>query len=172
MRGPRLAQPPSFRRSLPLSSHKPFSAPRLYRSNLSDAVSKKDYREDWVKVIEEYKKDKKQLARDLGAAESIDSIHMERNKQLAQELEIANSGREARKKPFMTMAGVVESIAGDVIGLVLLAVASYFYYTLTGKERLKPEDKKVADKEPAAEQGVEIWFGEPEGEEKWQGQDG
>jgi hypothetical protein len=98
---------------------------------------------------------------------------MESNRQLTQELEIAGTSRKARKKPFMTMADVVESIAWDVVGLVLLAVASYFYYMLTGKERPKPKDKKkLADKKPAAEQGVEIWFSEPEGEEKWQGQDG
>jgi hypothetical protein len=67
---------------------------------------------------------------------------MESNRQLAQELEIAGSSRKARKKPFMTMADVVESIAWDVVGLVLLAVASYCYYMLTGRRGQSQKTRK------------------------------
>jgi hypothetical protein len=73
LRGPRHARLLSLTKSS-VPSRSPFAAPSLNQSSLSDSASKKDYRENWTKVIEEYKKDKKKLARDLGVAESSGRI--------------------------------------------------------------------------------------------------
>src|SRR5450756_2562194 len=68
VRSSRLARPLPFRRKLPSTIVNTSFAPYRYQSKLTASGSKDNYREDWAKVIEEYKKDKKQVARDLGVA--------------------------------------------------------------------------------------------------------
>lgn len=151
----------------------PFATPSLYQSSLSDSASKKGYRENWTKVIEEYKKDKKQLARDLRVAESSGRvrIRMNGNKQLAQETADDGSGGWACRN-YLTIADLCRQFVWEAACFVGLMGVAHLYYTVTGKERPKPKDRKtLTDKNEAEEEGAELWFSEPEFDGKWQGQD-
>ncbi|KAE9380754.1 hypothetical protein N431DRAFT_135343 [Stipitochalara longipes BDJ] len=62
-----LPRPVPFRPKPPFFCHSISLTPCRYQSNLPTSSSNNGHREDWAKVIEEYKKDKQRLARDLGA---------------------------------------------------------------------------------------------------------
>lgn len=177
LRGPRHAQLLAFRRNPPFSSRSQFAAPTLFSSSLSDSASNKYYRENWVKVIEEYEKDKKQLAQDLGVPESSGRvririrIRMNGNKQLAQERAVDGSGGLASKN-YLTKVDPFRQFVWEVASFVGLMGMSYIYYAITGKERPKPKDRKMlTDKNEAEEEGAEVWFSKPDFEGEWQGQD-
>jgi hypothetical protein len=100
-----------------------------------------------VNVIEEYKKNNEQVARDLGVAGSGNGTH--------------------RILSQFTWANVLIPFVGNAIWYIFAVVATSFYYMVTGKER-GPEGSEMSDrKETAKRKGedADIWFSDPEGEE-------
>jgi hypothetical protein len=82
-----------------------------------------------VNVIEEYKKNNEQVARDLGVAGSGSGTH--------------------RIFSQSTWANELISFVDDAIWYILAVVETSFYYMATGKER-RPEGSEMSDrKEPA-----------------------
>jgi hypothetical protein len=132
---------------------------RLYQSNLTKPSSTKEYRQNWVEVIEEYKKDKEQLARDLGIPEPTARMR--------------KTTIQTQKEPSITKGDIIESLVWDIFLGGLFIGGSFCYYTFTGKE--KPSRAKVlADQRPDVKEGedVEIWLTDADMEGKWKEQEG
>ena len=103
------------------------------QSRLFSSGSKADDWQNWVNVIEEYKKNNEQVARDLGVAGSGSGTH--------------------RILSQFTWANVLIAFVDNAIWYTLAVVATYLYYMATGKER-GPEGSEMSDrKEPAKRKG-------------------
>lgn len=148
-------------RKPPFPSRQTSLASCLYQSSLAKPSSAEDYRQNWVNVIEEYKKDKEQLAKDLGVAESGNRIR--------------DTNIPALETSFVpTKAEFINSVASDIVLGVVLLVGSYCYYMITGKERPSRKRKVLADEGSPKVEGDDgdIWSNDAEAEETWKERDG
>jgi hypothetical protein len=93
-----------------------------------------------VNVIEEYKKNNEQVARDLGVAGSGSGTH--------------------RILSQVTWANVLIPFVDDTIWYIFAIVATSFYYMVTRKEKGLEGSEMSDRKEPAKKngEGADIWF--------------
>lgn len=182
----RLDQPLTFIGKPPSTSLKISFASRRYQSNISTSDKTNEYREDWAKVIEEYKKDKKRLAQNLGVAATkrawtkairyqsrlstssskvdyrqnwvkVIEEYKKNKERLAWDLGVDENGKRKRKIFRMpTRADVMEGIVSDIVTTALYLGASYLYYMLTGKGKKPTASRTSREKGSSEEQGESV----------------